>query len=385
MANTFLTPDIIAREALLILRSQTVMSNLVYRDHAQEFTAAKVGDTITIRKPATFEAKSYAGSIVVQNATETGIPLVLEEHFDVSFAITSKDRTLSLENFSRQLIRPAVIAIAEKLDQYMLSKYKGIPNFTGTAGSPPASLANLAAIDRVMNDLRIPADGRNAVVNPAAKQTMLGIGDIVRADAVGDAGTRLRTASFSAGVMGLNWYMAQNVSIAANHTAGTLAAGSPLVNVAVAAGATTMNIDGGVGTETIAVGDIFTVAGVNNPLTGAAMQFTFTAAKTATAGAITGATFYPAAPTGGFANNAAITIVASHIANLAFNPNAFALATVPLDLPVGAAEKAIFNFEGLGIRVVMDYDMNTKTDTVSLDMLAGAVAQQPEFAVRVLG
>lgn len=54
MANTILTPSIIAKEALMVLRNNAVMANLVHRDYSEEF--ASVGDTISIRKPASFEA-----------------------------------------------------------------------------------------------------------------------------------------------------------------------------------------------------------------------------------------------------------------------------------------------------------------------------------------
>lgn len=59
MANTFLTPDIIAKEALMVLENNLVMAGLVHRDYSPEF--AKVGDTITIRKPAKFIAKNFTG------------------------------------------------------------------------------------------------------------------------------------------------------------------------------------------------------------------------------------------------------------------------------------------------------------------------------------
>lgn len=49
MPNTFLTPDIIANEALMVLENNTVMAGLVHRDYSKEFN--RVGDTITIRKP----------------------------------------------------------------------------------------------------------------------------------------------------------------------------------------------------------------------------------------------------------------------------------------------------------------------------------------------
>ena len=37
------------------------------------------------------------------------------------------------------------------------------------------------------------------------------------------------------------------------------------------------------------------------------------------------------------------------------------------------------NYDGFGIRVVYGYDMQTKTDTVSLDMLCGVKALYPEL------
>lgn len=58
MSNTILTPNIIANEALDVLRTNAVMANLVHRDYSSEFVAG-VGDTITVRKPATFEAKEF--------------------------------------------------------------------------------------------------------------------------------------------------------------------------------------------------------------------------------------------------------------------------------------------------------------------------------------
>ena len=59
------------------------------------------------------------------------------------------------------------------------------------------------------------------------------------------------------------------------------------------------------------------------------------------------------------------------IDGIAVHKNAFALVTRPLALPQGAAKAAIVNYDGFGLRVVYGYDMNTKTDTISIDMLCG--------------
>lgn len=45
MPNTILTPNVIANEALMVLKNNLVMANLVHRDYEKEFV--KVGDTVT--------------------------------------------------------------------------------------------------------------------------------------------------------------------------------------------------------------------------------------------------------------------------------------------------------------------------------------------------
>ena len=74
MPNMFLTPSVIGREALMILENQLVATQLFHRGHTEEFTGAKVGDTITVRGPASFTAQEFTSSITVQDATESSLP-----------------------------------------------------------------------------------------------------------------------------------------------------------------------------------------------------------------------------------------------------------------------------------------------------------------------
>ena len=115
MPNTILTPDIIAREALMVLRNNAVMPKLVHRDYSSEFVAG-VGDTITIRKPATFEAKEFTEEIEVQDATESGVSVKMDKHLDVSFSVTAKELSLEIEEFSKQFVVPAMQAFLDKVD-----------------------------------------------------------------------------------------------------------------------------------------------------------------------------------------------------------------------------------------------------------------------------
>ena len=60
-----------------------------------------------------------------------------------------------------------------------------------------------------------------------------------------------------------------------------------------------------------------------------------------------------------------------YVPSIAFHKNAMALVTRPLALPNGASKSAIVNYDGFGLRVVYGYDITTKSDTVSIDMLCG--------------
>lgn len=79
------------------------------------------------------------------------------------------------------------------------------------------------------------------------------------------------------------------------------------------------------------------------------------------------------------------TYVANKIHSLAFHRNAIALVTRPLALPMGASKAAIVSHNGLGVRVVYGYDQDTKTDTVSLDIIYGIKTLDETMAVKLVG
>ena len=119
---------VIAREALMILEGDIVAPQVMSTSAAADFTGSKVGDTIRVRRPAFFGVDDYSrtagGSeaIKVQDANETSVDLKIEHHFDVSFEVSSKELTLSVDDFNGRLLQPAMSALAQKIDKYALSK-----------------------------------------------------------------------------------------------------------------------------------------------------------------------------------------------------------------------------------------------------------------------
>lgn len=209
MANTILTPDIIAREALMVLRNNAVMAKLVHRDYSNEFVSG-VGDTITVRKPATFEAKEFKGSIEVQDATESGISVKMDKHLDVSFAVTSKEMTMDIENFSQQLLVPAMQAFNDKVDSYLLGLYKDITATVGDGATLPTSIDPIVDAGALLNQAKAPTADRRLVLDPLTEAAFIKLGTFHEADKVGDNGTALREASLGR-KFGFDTYMDQNV------------------------------------------------------------------------------------------------------------------------------------------------------------------------------
>ena len=74
MANTFITPDIVARESLMVLENNLLSSSVMSSSVASEFTGAKVGDTVKVRRPAFFAVEdwntNHGAAVTMQTARD---------------------------------------------------------------------------------------------------------------------------------------------------------------------------------------------------------------------------------------------------------------------------------------------------------------------------
>ncbi len=366
MGNTLLTPSIIAKEAIMVLINNMVMAGLVHRNFSNEF--AKVGDTITVRKPPTFTSKLWNGSTIdVQDAKEGSVAVKMDTIMDVSFAAGSKEMALSIRDFSEQFIQPAMRAHAQGLDEMLAKLYVDVPFATSVSSTP--AIDDIAAIDTIMNNNKVPLDQRSLVLNPLTKNKYAVLPSILNLEKSGST-EALRNASMGK-ILTFDTFMSQNVQ---SHVKGTL--GTAKVKTGVAAAATAGTFYNTSLTGTLKKGEVFTVAGD-------ATQYVVLALATAAANEVA-VTFYPAAAAA-WDGDAVVTVVASAAQNLAFHKNAFALVTRPLEKPMGAAYAETLSFNGVSCRIVAGYDMNTKQDTISIDFLCGVKTLTPELAVRFLG
>jgi hypothetical protein len=240
MANTFITPEIVATQALASLYNTTVMLPLVYSDVSSDFGPQKVGNTVNIRKPAVFTANDFnrANGITIQNATEGDIPVVLNDIADVSFAVTAEDMTLSIEDFDEQLLTPAMEAISQAIDVKLLGLRSDITAEVGTivsgdplhahAWSDPGVLIDAGAI---LNLAAVPTLNRNAVIGPVTNAKWQDDPALRNAAAAGDTDA-LRNASVGRILSGFAPYWTQNVG--QPKSTGSQVAGDPTTEVGVA-------------------------------------------------------------------------------------------------------------------------------------------------------
>lgn len=376
MSNSFVTAKLIAERALPILKDQIKFLPLVNRQFDSTFK--KAGSTIQVIKPARYSTADGSSTIAsaYNDIDESAVEITLSNQRAVPFNLSSKELSLNVDDLQRQVIMPAAIALAEKVNADLAALYDDIPYYVGTSGTTPDALSDLAAINKMLNKNRAPRDGRAFLMDFDAEEKFLQLDSLVEVDKSG-TNTALRNAALGR-VYGM--LLAADADIK-THTAGTYTALADVTITAGASGATSITLTSAAGTSTgtLKAGDLLKIDDY---------QFTVTAAATAAAGVAT-ASIYPALPNAyGDFTSADVTFpdvsAKAHVANLAFQRDAFCFATAPL-APAEGAESFTVSYDGLSLRVVRDYDIDTDANKWRMDILYGVKTLYPELAVRVLG
>lgn len=404
MANTTLTADIIAKEALMILDNELVMAKKVFRGYEEDFSKRingyTPGETISIRRPTDFTVRSGA-TMNLQDVTEGNTTITVDKQRGIDFSFSSADLTLQIKELSERVIKPAMVQLANEVDTELMDLYKFVPNWVGTAGETVNSYADFAKAPERLDEYAVSQDGRCAVLSPADHWGLLGSQTALYMQDVAKGAYRKGSLGEIGGV---DTYMSQNVP---THTVGSDVT-TVTVNQAITTSTTsyadvkdsmqqTITIAGG----NLNAGDVFTIADVNavNPVTKADLGFAkqFVVISYASNSLV----FYPAMIwTGAFQNVAvasgttdlntnAITAVGTastgYKQNMVFSPKAFALVSVPMVSPPGAVDVSRQSYKGTNVRVIPVYDGTNDVSKWRLDILFGTKAIDPRLATRLSG
>lgn len=370
MANTLLTPSVVANEALMVLKENLVMANLVHRDYSKEFVA--VGDTITVRKPAKFVAKNFTGKIEEQDISEGKVDVKMDRFRDVSVNVTSKEMTLDIKNFSEQVITPAMRSIAVAVDADLIATgIQGAAATVATGQDANKPIKDIAKVGAYLDMFKAPVNDRRLVLNPIHKVDYV-TDDIMSNVAASGSSETLRNACLGH-VYGMDTYMTQNAPYSAAAILGE-AGTATAYKVTGAAGKSTVSLSGvTTAAATVKAGDCFIIDGY---------IYRFAEDGKATSGAIESISIdQPLHKTFDAVDATAITAPVS----LGFHRNGIALVTRSLELPMGNKNSYIASADGLAVRVVFDYDSKTKKDRVSFDILYGIKALDSDLLVKLQG
>lgn len=404
MANTNLTISMVTQEALRILENNLSFTKGVNREYDDKFAieGAKIGDTLNIRKPARYVGRTGA-TMVTEDHTETSVPLTLDTQFGVDVNFTSKELTLSIDDFSQRILAPAMATIANKIDRDGLTMaYQSVANVVGTPGATPNALKTYLQAGAKMDYEAAPRDGnRSLVIDPTAQVEIV---DSLKGlfQSSEQIKKQYETGNMGLGA-GFKWSMDQNV---VSHTVGPLG-GTPLVNGAPAQGATTLVTDGwsAAAAARLKKGDVFTIQNVYavNPQsrqsTGQLRQFVVLSDVSSDAGGNATFSIFPAmSSTGAFAtinqlpaDNAPLTVLGTagtvSPQGIAYHRDAFTFGCADLLLPKGVhqAARASDKQLGISIRMVRQYDINSDKMPCRLDVLYGWKALYPELGCRIAG
>jgi hypothetical protein len=183
MSNTTLTADIVAKEALLILENELGFMKTIHRAHEDEFgkevNGYKPGATIRIRRPADFTVRTGA-TMNLQDVIEGRLTMTVDKQVGVDFQFTSADLTLSVNDLSERVIRPAMSSLINHVSADVLDTfYKGVYNWVGTptvagTGVGINSFADVYKGVQRMNEMAIPTSDRACVLSPEDEGALLG-------------------------------------------------------------------------------------------------------------------------------------------------------------------------------------------------------------------
>ena len=399
MSNSILTIDMITRKALEILENNLVLTRNVNRQYDDSFAVegAKIGSTLRIRLPdRALVTDGAALQVQDDNEQYTTLSVASQKHIGVNF--TSAELTMQLDDFAERVLKPRISQLASSIDADVANAYKTIGNTVGTPGTTPSTSLVLLQAQQKLNENAAVMSPRYATVNPAANAGLVeGMKGLF--NPTDTISKQFKNGMMGTGVLGFDEVnMSQSIK---QHTTGTRAATGNTTGAAVTSeGSSTLTLTVGSG-ETIAVGDVFTIAGCYavNPQTrestGSLFQFVALASSTtSTTATVTVAPMYSAGSALATmltlpANSQAVvftgTASTQYPQNLVYHKDAITFATADLLLPQGVdmAARAVHN--GISLRVVRQYDINNDRMPCRIDVLYGYSTIRPQMACRIWG
>lgn len=262
MSNNILTPTAITREALRVLHQKLNFLSNCNKQYDDRFAqaGAKIGTSLNVRLPSKYTVRKTAAASY-QDHVERSTPLVQASQYGVDVSFTSVELTMSLDDFSKRVIDPAMSQLAAAIEgDALLAAYKLVPNYTGTTSTDLTYLA-FQQNGQKMTESLTPAGERYGILNPRSRAQFT---DAVKG-LFHDSGNIKE--QYKEGIIGrTGGFDNYENTLLPSHTMGSLA-GSPVTTGAANALTTTSNawvsqtdvsVTGATSGTTLKAGDIVT-------------------------------------------------------------------------------------------------------------------------------
>ncbi len=391
MANTVLTPTAVTRESLRVLHQKLNFVGSIVREYDDSFakSGAKIGDSLKIRMPNQYTVRT-GKTLNTQDTAETSTTLQVATQKGVDVNFSSAELTMSLDDFSKRILDPAMSVLAANVESDAMSMYKDVYNSVWNG-------AAAATYNKVLDGRVLMQRGLAPTNDRTANMNSLDMADIVKDTKTlfndqGQVGKQYKEG-YVGRAAGFDW--AEN-TMWPSHTRGS-GDTAYVVNTSTGITSGTATITTTTGSGTVAVGDVFTVAGVfsvhpeTKVSTGVLQQFVATAAQAA-AGAWA---VSPTPITSGAKQNVTIVSAGASKAvtfsgtlstavgtSLLYQKEAFTFATADLVMPNGVDFARREVLDGISLRIVRQYDINNDNLPCRIDILYGYKTLRPEFACR---
>jgi hypothetical protein len=389
MANAFLTPTAVTREALRVLHQKLNFVGSITRDYDESFArqGAKIGDTLKIRLPNQYTVRSGATLNLGNTDTmESTVDLKVQTQKGVDLNFTSVDLTLALDDFSERIIEPAMSVLAANIEADAMTMYRDVWNQVDNQ-TQPATFTKVLQGRKILVDNLAPLNARTCNLNTQDNVDLVDalkglFNDQTSISKQNREGYMGRTAGFD---------FMEN-TLWPSHPRGP----SNTAYTVNGAGQTGSTLTVGAGAGAPVQGDVITIAGVfrvhpeTKQSTGILQQFVIGSGATTTSFPITPA-IVTSGPlqnvSGSPANAAAITFSGTastnHGISMAYQKGAFAFATADMVMPRGVDFAAREVFDGVSMRIVRQYDINNDKFPCRLDVLYGFKTIRPQLACRL--
>ena len=192
MSNTFIDPKLASGVALGLIKRDILLGRTVTRDVEADF-AGKKGDTVTVRRMQTVAANDFdrQTGIQVDDLDEDGVVVQLNKFPTSAVAVTDEDMTLTITDFSRQVLQPVTYALAEWVENLLIDQIQLVASSTALDqieydGSNATSVFNAAR--RQLRDAAAPQQGLTAVCGTGVYEAVLNSSRVSTVDASGASG-----------------------------------------------------------------------------------------------------------------------------------------------------------------------------------------------------